>query len=149
MTRLLFLRLDVAKFYSAEHMALPKRCSVALTLRHPVACFSRWNTFTSLKRLCINWGGRASGWRWAQPFYLLAALPSTVKSVDIKYPRACRVSSQLTLPHTLLALRLRADGRADGQEPLSVSMHGLHAAPHPAAVGRPRSLLGAALPSTH
>ena len=51
-------------------------------------------------------------------------LPNTVENIDMTYPEGFWIrNSRLKLPPMLKALRLRADGRADGQKPLLVSMH--------------------------
>ena len=129
MMRLVFLRLDLhyltaKNFTFAENVALPERCSVALTLTNPTVLFSRLNlrAFTFLKSLCIEWMYQCPG-PTAQPSRLLAALSPTVESVDITCPEGFRISRRLTLPQTLMALRLRVDGRAGGQTPLCLSMH--------------------------
>ena len=122
-TRLVFLRLDVTDFSCAERMALPMRCSGALTLTNPAVDCSQWNlcAFTSLHSVCIQWwpGHRPK----QQVSNLLEALPVTVESVDVTYPERCRVSSYLRLPHPLKALRLRVDGGcADDLRHLRISL---------------------------
>ena len=124
-TRLVFLRLDVTEFYSAERMALPMRCSGALTLTNPGVDCSLWNlsAFTSLHSVCIQWW--PGHWPKEQVSNLLEALPFTVESVDITYPERCRVSSYLRMPLPLKALRLRIDGGCgDDLKHLRISMLG-------------------------
>ena len=148
MTRLRVARLDLPPLKDvsfAEHIALPERCSVALMMRDPSGKrFSEWSlrVFTSLRNLCVEWIGR-EGYRPKAPLsHLLAALPDTIESLDITYPRRFRIKNNcLTLSRTVKALRLRADGPADGgaiAETAAPQRACRHAAPHAAAVGRSR-----------
>ena len=133
MTRLMCLRLDVAELMSIQHMPALERCTVAVTLLNPdTSCnaqgreYTAWalNAFTALSSLSIEWDD--SHVHRVLIDEVLDAVPKSVRSVDITFPKGC----SMYLPHldlsdrqTLVALRLRISGLTGSQNRLAIDLH--------------------------
>ena len=117
MTRLTRLRLDVAELRSIQRMPVLEHCTVAVTLLNPDpscnaqgARYTAWalHAFTSLSSLSIEWDDRhRPGDSLSE---MLAAVPKSVRSLDITCTHGCKLNLSWVSSRKLVALRLRING---------------------------------------